>query len=147
MKKYYFYNNFHYGDCLASLHFLNHLTRVNDIECEFICNQQYHWQLQEFISRNPKISLAELPSSSFNSIDLRTHSGPNRAINLWCCPSIQRMWGNDQKTFPAYSKNYPEFLDLGIILFEIWKFVCETNDFVFPFKDVEDIIFDEVKDI
>jgi hypothetical protein len=143
MKKLYFYNNYHYGDCLVSLHFLHHLTQVNDIECEFICNTSYHSQLNEFISLNPKLKLGNLPESSINSVDLRTHSGPNRAINLWCCPSLQRMWGNDPKTFPAYSKNFPNLLDLGTMLFEIWKFVCETNDLVFPFKDTNDIIFDE----
>lgn len=143
MKKLYFYNNFHYGDCLVSLHFLHHLTKVNDIECDFGCNPNYHGQLQELISSNSKISLSKIPQSDFDSVDFRTRSGPNRAINLWCCPSLRRMWGEEIEKFPAYSTKFPSMLDLGKVLFEIWKYVCETNELVFPFSDSDDIIFDE----
>lgn len=143
MKKFYFYNNFHYGDCLVSLHFLNHLSEVNDIECDFMCNPSYHNQLNEFISLNSKITLSVLPPEYYNHIDFRTHQGQNRAINLWCCPSIRRMWGSEIENFPAYSSNFPNYLDVGFILFEIWKYICDTNGFVFPFKEKNDIIFDE----
>lgn len=143
MKKIYFYNNFHYGDCLVSLHFLNHLTKVNDIECDFMCRSEYHNQLNEFISLNSKITLSSLPLKDYDLINFKTHSGPNHAINLWCCPSIRRMWGTEIEKFPAYSTKFPTMLDLGLVLFEIWKYVCQKNDFVFPFTGTDDMIFDE----
>lgn len=143
MSKLYFYNNFHYGDCLVSLHFLNHLTKVNDIQCEFMCLQPYHWQLQEFICDSDRIKLTALPQESFNAFDFRTHRNPNNAINLWCCPSIRRLWGEDHKTFPTYSKNFPHLLDVGLMVYEIWKYVCETNNLIYPFKDKNDTIFDQ----
>lgn len=143
MKKLYFYNNFHYGDCLVSLHFLDHLSKANDIDCVFMCHDGFHWQLQEFISNNPRVTLEPLPEGYFHNFDFRTRSGPNRAINLWCCPSIRRMWGEDKKTFPTYSKKFDGFLDLSSTISEIWKYVCSTNDLIYPFKERDDLVFDQ----
>lgn len=133
MKQLYFYNNFHYGDCLVSLHFLDHLSKANDIDCVFMCHQGFHWQLQELISDNPRVKLENLPEGYFHNYDFRTKSGPNKAINLWCCPSIRRLWGKDVKTFPTYSKKFIGFLDLSDVISGIWKYVCQTNDLIYPF--------------
>lgn len=143
MKKLYFYNNFHYGDCLASLHFLIHLSEVNDIVCDFMCKSEYHSQLSEFISSYPKITLSNLPPENYDSTDLRTHIGFNRAINLWCCPSVRRIWGDDIEGYPVRCENFPDYKDIHLVLFEVWKFVCETNDLICPFKTKEETIFDQ----
>jgi hypothetical protein len=143
MKKLYFYNNYHYGDCLVSLHFLDHLSKVNGIECEFACKSEYHDQLNELVSLNSRITLSCLPRENYDSLDFRTHSGPNNAINLWCCPSLRRMWGSEVEQFPAYSTKFPTMLDLGFVLLEIWKYVCQTNDLVFPFTHKDEMIFDQ----
>lgn len=143
MEKLYFYNNFHYGDCLVSLHFLIHLAEVNDIECVFKCHDGYHWQLQELLGTNTRVTLAPLDEGQFHAQDFRTRSGSDRAINLWCCPSLRRLWGEDVKNYTTYSKKFEGFLDLGETISEIWKFVCKTNDLIYPFKSKFDIVFDE----
>jgi hypothetical protein len=138
-----FYNNFHYGDCLASLHFLLHLSEVNDIDCVFACHEGYHGQLQDLIDTNSRVKLAPLAENQFHTQDFRTRSGPDRAINLWCCPSLRRLWGEDVKDYTTYSTKFSGMLDLGETMFHIWKYVCDTNDLINPFKDKFDIIFDQ----
>jgi hypothetical protein len=144
VRKLKFYNNFHYGDCLTSLHFLDHLTKVNEVECVFQCYEGYQFQLRQFIEHNPRITVESIPNGDYCKHDLRIR-GHDRAINLWVCPSISRMWGMTPESLPksVYADNFPQMFDVGKLLLEIWKFICDKYMLVCPFQTKDDIIFDQ----
>lgn len=124
MNELYFHNHYHYGDCLTSLHFLIHLSRVNNIKCYFYCNEAYRSQLHEFIPNDSNLSLIDVCNS--NSID------------VWGYSLIKKL-----EEYPFFCQNYPEHIDVLKTCFEMWKNFTVSLNLKYPFTKVEDVLFDQ----
>jgi hypothetical protein len=125
-----FHNNFHYGDCLTSLHFLIKLSQVNDIKCNFFCNPNYHHQLNELIPENTNVFLVE--------------SEYENSLHLWGGGDFLGSKVREKyDSYPFYCKNYPQYTDVLEMLFSMWKCVCEEKKLVFPFENKKGLLFDE----
>jgi hypothetical protein len=55
------------------------------------------------------------------------------------------MWGMTPESLPksVYADNFPQMFDVGKLLLEIWKFICDKYMLVCPFQTKDDIIFDQ----
>jgi hypothetical protein len=124
-----FYNKFHLGDCLVSIHFLNKLLDKNNLNINFYCNIEYHNQLKEFISLNNKIKLLPIESS--------------KGTNLWCGEILHKVKSSNEKNYPFFCFTYPELEDVLKMVYESYKLVSAELNLVFPFKNKYDVIFDE----
>ena len=129
MNNFYFHNHQHYGDCLASLHFLIHLSKVNDINCYFNCNQSYHSQLQELIPNNINVFL--------------TNSIHSESFDLWGAKLLHKVQEKYQNQYPLFCKNYPQYQDVFRMCFEMWSCFSRDINLVYPFTEVEEVLFDE----
>lgn len=117
------HNLYHLGDCIETLHFLINAAKHNNIQFNFLCNSDYHKQLQEFIHDFDGVKLITSPIGE--SID--TWIGAYNYGNI--CKKSEEMFGkdSDQGTF---------FLLLAGILSNIMEIKC-------PFSTKMDMIYNE----
>lgn len=65
-----FYNTAHLGDCLFQIHYINKLLEKHkNINVIFYCNEDYHYQLNEFIIFKENTTLSPLTNIPSNAID------------------------------------------------------------------------------
>jgi hypothetical protein len=80
-----FYNTAHLGDCLFQIHYTNKLLEKHENICvNFYCNENYHYQLNEFVIFKDKVKLFSLNNVPSNSIDTwitRDVPGKQQALN------------------------------------------------------------------
>jgi len=124
-----FYNTYHYGDCLLSLYFLIKTSIANNnMHFEFYCNPEYHHQLQEFIPTTSNVKLLT---------DL-----PENAYNLWGYATIQKMQKTVPPQYPIHSLAYPDLIDVGGVVCNTNKFICNELSLNCSFRNKFDVIFD-----
>jgi len=130
-RKLFFHNNYHYGDCLFSLHILNKISEFNNIACEFYCNSDYHFQLKEFTHKNLRVVLSNKKNE--NSFD------------LWGGTFSERANKKFHQNFSSHFKcdancNYEDVYKKMLAIAQLF---CEDLNLKCPFKIREDLIFDE----
>lgn len=124
-----FYNEFHLGDCLVALHFLNKLTKKNSITANFYCDTEYHTQLKRLINSSKRIKL--LPKKN------------SKGTNLWCGEILHRVKNLKGESYPFFCSNYPELEDVVKMVYESYKLVSDELNLIFPFNSEYDVLFDE----
>lgn len=129
MKTFNFFNHYHLGDCLVSLHFLNKLVEINEIKCNFYCNQSYHSQLIELIDLQDRVLL--YPSNQVEG------------INLWCSNILYRVQNKNPENYPFYCSEQEKMEDVVQMVYKSYELICEENNLISPFKNKIDVLFDE----
>lgn len=124
MRTIHCHNLYHLGDCIQTLHFLIHASRLNDITFNFFCNQSYHHQLKEFIGVE-KINLITHPSQTEPSFD--TWIGAHRYDKI------------SEKSIELYKENS----DQATYFLVLWNIISEMMQIKCPFKEKKDMVYDE----
>jgi len=118
------HNFYHLGDCIQTLHFLIHASRLNNIGFNFFCNPIYHNQLREIIS-NDKINLITDPIGSEYSFD--TWIGAHQYDKI------------SEKSIEEHKEN----ADQATFFLLLWNKLSEMMGIACPFKHKKDMIYDE----
>ena len=126
--KMHFHNDYHYGDCLFSLHFLEKISRSNNIECDFYCKDEYSYQLQEFLPKNSKVSLSKQKKEN--------------SKHLWMGAYFEKAHKKAPKSSLMCGKQ-PTYEDIYKILLVIFQIQCEELNLNCPFNCSEELVFDE----
>lgn len=114
MKVNSYFNNFHLGDCIQNILYLNWLYKTLDDEVIFYCNETHHQQLQEIITAN----------ITLKSLALKTES----ANDLWCNADnnfykLCNQFNNDTHAVFAHIYNCPKHV-----------FIPDLNSFKHKYK-------------
>ncbi len=124
MRTIHCHNLYHLGDCIQTLHFLIHASRLNDVTFNFFCNPTYHSQLKEFIG-NEKINLITVPNQTEPSFD--TWIGAHRYDKI------------SERSIELYKENS----DQATYFLVLWNIVSELMKIKCPFKEKKDMVYDE----
>lgn len=114
------------GDCLLSLNFLNELSKLNNIKCEFACELDFHSQLKEL--KNTNVIL--------------TNEIKRNSIDLWGSTVLYRVQTRRNSEFNIFCKNHPNLLNVNAMTFEIANQICIENNWTNPFDDYNDVSLD-----
>lgn len=124
MKKIKCHNLYHLGDCIETLHFLIHASRINDVQFDFFCNPQYHNQISPLIERD-NVNL-------ISHIDVLENS-----IDTWI--------GAYQydKIFEKSDLIFKDQSDQGTCFLLLWEMVSKKMEIKTPFSNKNEMIYDE----
>jgi len=122
------YNDRHLGDCLHSIHFLNHLTQYNNIVFELSCPTQYHNELELLINDNQKIKLFGLEKTADKSICIAD-----------ICAKLEE---SIPRLYPYCCKNEDLLEDVLKHILVGSKLFSEENNLICHFENVQDVFYD-----
>lgn len=119
-----FHNDYHLGDCLFTIHYLNKLQDQIKKDLNFYCDAKYHDELSLWIE-NPGIKLCDIKDKSRHS------------INTWL--GLDDFYHSNKELYNhKFDRLYNAFFN---------KLTLSINyiDLVNPIKTINDLLFDNYK--
>lgn len=127
--KLYFFNDYHYGNCLSDLHILIGIAKYNKVSCEFCCDQRFHAQLNEFVPKNSNVMI--------------TNAKTDQSLNLYEGADFFLTARKKLEPSQVMCDRYQQFEEYFKLQLAKARFVCDAFQLTCPFKVYEDMLFDE----